>query len=386
MYARALIASPSAGRASAAPRAARALAGDGAAPAAPGLPPRPAGRGCYALAMNPLIVNPPRVPLARLPTPLEPSPRLGGELGIDLLYKRDDLTGLELSGNKARKLELIVAEAEEGGADTLITCGGVQSNHCRATAFAAAKRGLSAVVLLRVPDPARPPPIEANALLDRLAGAEIRWVSHDAYGRRAEVMASVAAELQARGRRPYVIPEGGSSAIGSLGYALAMSELRDQLPPAWGDGPVTIAYAAGSGGTGAGIELGVRLLRWEGARPLGFAVCNDARYFREAIARICADARRRHPELPAVAAEAVAIDDGSVGPGYALATDEGLDLIRRAARLDGILLDPVYTGKAMLGLTRRARAPGGLPGPRVVFIHTGGAFGVFPYADRLASP
>src|SRR5512138_4009871 len=124
---------------------------------------------------------PPRVPLARLPTPLEPSPRLGAELGVELLYKRDDLTGLELSGNKARKLELLVAEAEAQGADTLVTCGGVQSNHCRATAFAAAKRGLSSVVLLRVPDPAHPPAPEANVLLDWLAGAEVRYVSHDEY-------------------------------------------------------------------------------------------------------------------------------------------------------------------------------------------------------------
>src|SRR5512140_31204 len=167
----------------------------------------------------------PRVPLARLPTPLEPSPRLGAELGLELLYKRDDLTGLELSGNKARKLELLLAEAEASGADTLVTCGGAQSNHCRATAFAAAKRGLRCVVLLRVPDPSRPPALEANSLLDRLAGAELRWISHEDYARRVEVMAGIADELRAAGRRPYVIPEGGSSALGSLGYALAVAEL-----------------------------------------------------------------------------------------------------------------------------------------------------------------
>ena len=131
-----------------------------------------------------------------------------------------------------------LADAEVAGADTLVTCGGVQSNHCRATAFAAAKRGLSAVVLLRVADPARPPPIEANTLLDRLAGAELRFVSHDEYRRRAEIMAAVAAELRAAGRRPYVIPEGGSSALGSLGYVDAVAELRAQLPEAWRSGPV----------------------------------------------------------------------------------------------------------------------------------------------------
>ncbi len=334
--------------------------------------------------MTSLTVNlAPRVVLARLPTPLERSPRLGADLGLELLYKRDDLTGLELSGNKARKLEYLLGEAEASGADTLVTCGGAQSNHCRATAFVAAKRGLAAVVLLRVPDPSRPPPLEANSFLDRLAGAEIRWVSHDEYSRRAEVMEAVAADLRAAGRRPYVIPEGGSSALGSLGYVAAVAELRAQLPEGWRTGPVTIAYAVGSGGTAAGLELGIRLAGWEGARPVGFAVCNDAAYFRAAIAGICADARRRWPELPAVAAGEVAIDDGFIGPGYALATDEGLALILRAARADGVLLDPVYTGKAMLGVARRAREPDGLPSSRVVFLHTGGAFGLFPFAERL---
>jgi D-cysteine desulfhydrase len=334
--------------------------------------------------MHSVPVNlPPRVPLARLPTPLEPSPRLGSALGIDLLYKRDDLTGLELTGNKARKLEYLLAEAEAEGADTLVTCGGVQSNHARATAFAAARRGLSSVLFLRVHDPSRPPSPEANVLLDRLAGAELRWISHDAYRRRAEVMAGEADALRAAGRRPYVIPEGGSSALGSLGYLLAVAELRAQLPAAWRDGPVTIVYAAGSGGTGAGIELGVRVLGWSGARPLGFAVCNDAAYFRETIAGLCAEARRRWPALPAVPAAEIAVDGEFVGPGYALTTPEGIELIRRAAREDGLILDPVYTGKAMLGLATRARE-GALPARRVVFLHTGGVFGVFPFASALA--
>lgn len=329
-------------------------------------------------------VNPPRVALARLPTPLEPSPRLGASAGIDLLYKRDDLTGLELSGNKARKLEFLLADAEANGADTLVTCGGVQSNHCRATAYAAAKRGLSAVLLLRVPDPARPPAPESNALLDQLAGAELRFVSHDEYRRRSELMAAVARELAAAGRRPYVIPEGGSNALGSIGYALAMAELHDQLPASWRDGPLTIAYAAGSGGTGAGIEIGLRLLEWTGARAMGFAVCNDARYFQEAIGTICAEARRRWPAIPEIRGEEVRVDGGFVGPGYGEATEEGLEVIRRAAREDGVILDPVYTGKAMLGVLQRAREAGGLPSPRVVFVHTGGAFGLFAYAARLA--
>jgi D-cysteine desulfhydrase len=239
-------------------------------------------------------------------------------------------------------------------------------------------------VLLRVPDPARPPPVEGNTLLDRLAGAEVRYVSHEQYGRRTEVMEGVAAELRAAGRRPYVIPEGGSNALGSLGYVAAMAELREQLPPAWREGELTIAYAVGSGGTGAGIELGLRLLGWRGARAVGFAVCNDARYFQVAISRVCAEARQRWPELPDVPPEEIAVDDAFIGPGYALATDEGLALVARVARKDGLILDPVYTGKAMLGVVHRAREPGGLPAARVVFLHTGGGFGLFPFAPRLA--
>jgi D-cysteine desulfhydrase len=326
---------------------------------------------------------PPRLALARLPTPLEPSPRLGARLGLELLYKRDDLTGLELSGNKARKLELLVADAERSGADVLVTCGGVQSNHCRATAFAAAKRGLGAVLLLRTSDPASPPAPEANGLLDRLAGAEVRFVSHDEYRRRTELMETAAAELRARGRRPYVIPEGGSNALGSVGYVLAVEELQGQLPAGWREGPVTIAYAAGSGGTGAGIEIGLRLHRFAQADAIGFAVCNDARYFVGAISAICAEARRRWPALPAVPPAEIAVDDRFVGPGYGEATEEGLEVIRAAAREDGILLDPVYTGKAMLGVARRAAEPGGFVSRRVILLHSGGAFGTFPFARRL---
>jgi D-cysteine desulfhydrase len=334
---------------------------------------------------SPFVNFPPRVPLARLPTPLEPSPRLGPELGLELLYKRDDLTGLELSGNKARKLELLVADAEAVGADTLVTCGGVQSNHCRATAFAAAKRGLRSMVLLRVADPLHPPALEANALLDDLAGAQIRFVSHEDYRRRADVMAAIAAELRAAGKRPYLIPEGGSNALGSLGYVLAVAELRDQLPPDWRDAPLVLAYAAGSGGTGAGIEMGIRLAGWKNAKAIAFAVCNDARYFVRAIAALCAEGRRRWPAVPEVPESEIAVDGGFIGPGYAQATGEGLALIRRAARLDGVLLDPVYTGKAMLGVATRAREDNALPARRVVLFHTGGAFGLFPFASQIAS-
>jgi D-cysteine desulfhydrase len=327
----------------------------------------------------PVAMLPPRVHLARLPTPLEPSPRLGAELGIELLWKRDDLAGMGLSGNKVRKLEFLLAEAQAQGADTVVTCGGVQSNHCRATAFAAAKRGLGCVVLLRVPDPAHPPPLEGNSLLDRLAGAEIRWISPQAFVRRDEALGGVAAELTAAGRRPYLIPVGGSNALGSWGYILAMEELRAQLPADWVGQPVTLVVACGSGGTAAGVALGLGRCGWREARLVTFAVCDDAAYFRAAIGVIAAEAVGRWPDLPAVAPAAVEVDDRFIGPGYAQASPEGLAVIRRAARTDGLLLDPAYTGKAFQGLAGRARELG----PRVIFLHTGGAFGLLPHGPRL---
>ncbi|HET9554508.1 MAG TPA: D-cysteine desulfhydrase family protein [Anaeromyxobacteraceae bacterium] len=329
--------------------------------------------------MVPDSAAPARIALARLPTPLEPSPRLGAQLGLELLYKRDDLTGLELSGNKARKLEFLLAEALAQGADTVVTLGGVQSNHCRATAFAAARLGLRCELLLRVPDPSKPPPLEANALLDRVAGADVRWLSPREYQRRDELVDELAHGLQVAGRRPYVIPVGGSNPLGCWGYALAVEELRAQLPPSWEGKPVTIAVACGSGGTAAGVALGIRRLGWKEARAVAFAVCDDAAYFRQVIAGLASEASRRWPGLPPLEGTELEVDDRFVGPGYAQATPEGLALIRRVARADGLLLDPVYTGKAFQGLVARA----GELGPRVVFIHTGGSFGLLPFGARL---
>ena len=187
-------------------------------------------------AMTPLRVNlPPRVPLARLPTPLERSPASARRSASSSSTSATTSPASSSPVTRRASWSTCSPEAEAARADTLVTCGGAQSNHCRATAFAAAKRGLAAIVLLRVPDPSRPPALEANALLDRLAGAGSAG-SRDEYRRRAEVMEEVAAELRAAGRRPYVIPEGGSSALGSLGYVAAVDELCAQLPDSWREG------------------------------------------------------------------------------------------------------------------------------------------------------
>ncbi|MBK9034323.1 MAG: D-cysteine desulfhydrase family protein [Myxococcales bacterium] len=332
--------------------------------------------------IRPRLPYPRKVALARTGTPLEPLPRTSAALGVEVLVKRDDLTGAELTGNKVRKLEFLVAEAEDQGADTLITCGGEQSNHARATALAAARRGLRCRLVLRTDDPDRPPAATGNILLDRLAGATIRWISRPDWARRTELMAAEADAVRAEGGRPYVIPEGGSNATGSWGYVAAAGELADDLAtlPAR---PTTILYACGSGGTGAGLVLGARLHGLT-ARIAGVNVCDDRAYFVRTIGRICADMIERWALPATITADDIELVDGHVGLGYARSRPEELATIRDLCRRDGLVLDPVYTGKAFHGIvTELARDPARF-GERIVFVHTGGVFGLFPAAAELA--
>ena len=325
------------------------------------------------------ILYPPRLPIAMAPTPLEPLSVWGKRVGVELHVKRDDLTGSTLTGNKVRKLEFLLADAVARGADTVITCGGVQSNHCRATAIAARRLGLDSTLLLRVADPLAVPQLEGNALLDALVGADIRYITHAQYRDRAAQMAGVAEALRARGRAAYVIPEGGSNVLGSWGYVRCVEELARDLPA----GPATLVYAAGSGGTGAGLALGVKLLGlpW---RVVGVNVCDDRAYFVSAIGAIVEEAIAEHALAVAFAREDLEIVDGYVGDGYARSRPVELALIRDVARAEGIVLDPVYTGKAFFGMSEELRRDPRCLGERVVFIHTGGVFGVFPKAEEFA--
>jgi D-cysteine desulfhydrase len=203
---------------------------------------------------------PRQINLAQLPTPIQPLSRLGKKLGVDLYIKRDDLTGAALSGNKIRKLEFVLADALDQNADTVITCGGAQSNHCRATAIAAAMLGLRCHLLLRTPDPSNPPPAEGNILLDRMAGAQTVWITPEEYNRRDEFFEREAASLKAAGRKPYLIPEGASNALGAWGYIRAAEELVNDVAnlPGGANQACTVINAAGSGGTSAGLILGAR--------------------------------------------------------------------------------------------------------------------------------
>jgi D-cysteine desulfhydrase len=297
------------------------------------------------------------VRLAVLPTPLELLPRLSAELGVEVHVKRDDLTGAALSGNKIRKLQFLLADVIDRGKTGVVTCGGLQSNHCRATAIAARKLGLRPTLLLRG-DPAGAP--EGNLLLDRLVDAEIVACTPDDYRhRRDEIMAGLA-----KSRDAAVIPEGGSNALGALAYARATDEVEGRYD--------AVFVAVGSGGTLAGLAMGRDL------GPLwGVAVCDDAAYFTPRIEAIMADAAASG--LTPVPAWRVV--DGYQGPAYAVATPAIWDTIRLVARLEGLILDPVYTGKAMHALVTEARA-GRLSG-RVLFWHTGGIFGLFGRGAEL---
>ena len=304
--------------------------------------------------------EPDRLHLARLPTPLEASDRICD--GWTVLVKRDDLTGSALSGNKARKLEYLFADARARGARRVLTCGGVQSNHCRATAVAAARLGLNCLLFLRTDTP--PGPDDAatgNLKLDRIVGAEIRFITPAQYRDRMALMTDAA------GANDYVIPEGGSNALGTWGYIRAIDEMAAQ----WETPPSSIVCATGSGGTLAGLAIGLRRRGLD--IPLhGVAVCDDAPYFQNIVDRISAEATERWPDLPRVRADDVNVVEGYKGRGYGLSTAEETADIESVARASGLILDPVYTGKAFRALLHEPERFG----PRPLFLHTGGIFGL----------
>jgi len=336
--------------------------------------------------MNNKIPYPSRIHLANTPTPLDMLHRMSETLGIELYLKRDDLTGMELSGNKVRKLEFVLAEAMDQGTDTVITCGGAQSNHARATALAAVRLGLKSRLILRTPDPSNPPPYEGNSLLDKVAGAEIVWVTPDEYKQRDEIFEREADSLRRIGSKPYIIPEGASNSLGAWGYIRAVEEIARDLNGLSGgmEKTATIINAAGSGGTSAGLILGVLLLGLD-VKVVSVNVCNDRDYFVRAIGEICEKAIETYNlSIPFLRERDINIIDGYVGRGYAISSPEELELIRDMARTEGIILDPVYTGKAFFGMTRELERNPHVFGDRIVFIHTGGLFGLFPKAGEMS--
>jgi len=324
---------------------------------------------------------PPRVQWALLPTRIERLSRYSATLpGVDVWIKRDDLTGYCLSGNKIRKLEFCFARALAEGAEGVITCGGVNSNHCRATAFLAARLGLDCHLLLRTPDGKPPQQLVGNALLDAIAGAKIRWISPEQYQQREELLSEFVDQRAREGTCFASFPEGASSGLGAVGFVNAVEELEDQLA-ARNLKIDVIVHALGSGGTTAGLAAGRELLggRWEN---LAFAVCDDAAYFEELIQTFI-------DELPAlgldsVTARGLEINDDYKGASYGATTSEELRFFRRIAQQEGILLDPCYTGKAFYGMHQEIMSGRFRKGSHILFWHTGGGFGNFAYQDDWA--
>jgi D-cysteine desulfhydrase len=300
---------------------------------------------------------------------------------VAIWAKRDDMTGSVLSGNKVRKLEFAIADAWAQGADTLITCGGTQSNHCRATAIAGAQLGMRVHLVLAGESIDGP---DGNLLLDQLAGATITLVSPDLFGTALNgVIEDVAAKERAEGRKPYVIPLGASFEPGLWGYIGCMEELKADCHRA-GVSPEVIAFATGSGGTQAGLILG-NTMHGLGARIVGYSVSSPADELAERVREQMRAWKRRYGESLDVETLPIEIDDGHIGPGYGLAEPPVFETIRRVGRLDGFILDPTYTAKAMHGVLSEL-AGGRLAGAKtVIFVHTGGVFGLFPQRAKFGA-
>jgi D-cysteine desulfhydrase len=318
------------------------------------------------------------VNFAHLPTPVEKLERLSRYLGgPELLIKRDDQTGLALGGNKSRKLEFLGADALAHGCDHLITTGGPQSNHCRQTAAAAARLGLGCSLVLRGSAPGR---FSGNLLLNQLLGAHLYWTGGRPTG---EVMGQVADEVRSMGRMPYVIPLGGSNVMGATGYVLAMQELTQQLAEQHLNVDF-IVFASSSGGTQAGMVLGAEAYGFRG-RILGISIDRQADELKTQVAAL-ATATATHLDLKTFSIhDAVEVNDDYLGEGYGVLNDVDKEAIRLVAQMEGILLDPVYTGRAMGGLIDLIRWGAFTRRQTVLFWHTGGTPALFAYEGQLQS-
>lgn len=322
-----------------------------------------------------------RLSLAHLPTPLEPLEHLSRELGGPTIWvKRDDCTGLAGGGNKTRKLEFLLGDALKRGTDTVLTTGAVQSNHARQTAAACARLGLRCELFLKEAAPGRGESYRhsGNVLLDRVLGAKVRILPREASAETA--MEERAETLRREGRRPYTIPVGGSNAVGALGYVEGARELAAQADGI-GLEIDAVVHASASHGTQAGLAVGLAMVEAE-SRLLGVSVSGSAQQTRANAERI-ATAICEHLGSPQRFAQ-IEVDDRFVGEGYGIPTPEGLAAIRLLARLEGLLLDPVYTGKAMAGIVELVREGRFGPDKNVVFLHTGGWPALFAYEEELA--
>ena len=315
-----------------------------------------------------------RIHLAHLPTPIDALPRLSRSLGGPQLFiKRDDLTGLGLGGNKTRKLEYLAADALAKGSKTLITTGAVQSNHCRQVAATATKLGLGCQLILAGGEPAE---VQGNLLLDKLFGAQIFYTSKS---NRDKHLQERFEQAKQDGMKPYLIPYGGSNSIGALGYLNAMQELSEQgLEPDW------IVFASSSGGTQAGLILGAHLTGFMG-QILGISIEYNSDHFSAQIADLVNQTAMEMGYDWSVTPEEVLINDSYCQAGYGVLTPAEIEAVNLFASTEGILLDPVYTGRAAAGLLDLIRKGFFKPEEKLLFWHTGGTPALFaePYSQGL---
>lgn len=315
----------------------------------------------------------PRTQLTSLPTPVESLERLSKTLGGPrILIKRDDLTGLAGGGNKTRKLEFLVADAQQKNADTLVTIGSVQSNHCRQTAAAAAKTGLRCILVLRGHPPTQ---LEGNLLLNHLLGAELRWAMDRT---REEVMEEVVESERMAGRNPYPIPLGGSNPVGAAGYALAMEELSYQTR----ESIDRIIFASSSGGTHAGLTFGARMTGFRG-QVLGISIDEDLGALQAMVAEIASGIGRLAGDSGAIRPQDIQANADYLGAGYAILGPPEKEAIDLFARCEGIMVDPVYTARAAAGMVDLIRR--GVIGKNetILFWHTGGIPALWAYTGQL---
>jgi len=324
----------------------------------------------------------PRTPLAHLPTPLESLPRLSAHLGGPQIFvKRDDCTGLATGGNKTRKLEFVMGDALAQDADTIITCGAVQSNHVRQTAAAACKLGMRCEVLLehRLENPSDTYSKSGNVLLDRLFGARIH--EFPAGTDFDEAMAGVAETVSAAGGRPYIVPGGASNRIGALGYVNCAIELQQQAS----DSGLVVDHlltATGSAGTQAGLIVGLKATN-SGIPLLGIGVGASRAEQEEKVFALAEETAEYVGAAGCATRDDVVANCDYVGDGYGVPTQAMNDAVLLLARLEGLLFDPVYSGKALAGLIDLVQRGEFASANNIVFLHTGGAVALFAYADRL---
>ncbi len=313
----------------------------------------------------------PREPLAHLPTKIESLSRLTKNLdGPELFIKRDDQTGLAFGGNKTRKLEYLMAQALAEGADLVLTAGADQSNHCRQTAAAAARCGLDCTLVLVEPAPETS---TANLFLDKLLGADLIWTEKDM---RDQVLDKAYKEAASRGKKPYLIPYGGSNAVGAYAYFNAMKELQEQLAD---EMPDWIVFASSSGGTQAGLLAGAQNYHLQ-TKILGISVDELEMVLKDRVFRLASEVSNLYGDKKDINPDQILINDDFIGEGYGILNDQDREAIHLFAKTEGILLDPVYTGRAGAGLVHLIRSGYFSKNERILFWHTGGTPALF--ADK----